>query len=444
MPTTCSRCGVTSEIREAFCERSKSFRRIGETLCPQCFHKSQLATFKWLFLSKFIYGGLGLFMVLAFRDQDADWGWLLLNLFFLEMFLVMFVLPHELGHACAARLAGLRVFKLYVGSGRRLFAMKLFGFETEFRAIPLGGLTVAIHKDKRWFRLKQFAYVVAGPAVNALLAISAFGIMGDFELWDPAKFGQGIELGQVFIGANLLIVLTNLWPHQIDTPMGKHASDGKSLWNTLFLNREAIDNNHSSWFLLEGVTCQEQGQFANALSWYERGLELYPDHLFLLTLRATVVTELGRFEEARDCYLKLLARDLKGAFRATMLNNIAYVDALLGGAELLAEADRYSREALANLGWVPAVKGTRGTVLLELGCVEEALPLLRESMDQADQASGKAQNACLISIAESRRGRLSESEKYLDEAKRLMPGCMLLQHAEAELTKALNESMCPQ
>ncbi len=100
------------------------------------------------------------------------------------------------------------------------------------------------------------------------------------------------------------------------------------------------------------------------------------------------------------------------------MNNIAYVDVLLGGSELLAEADRYSQEALANLSWDPAVKGTRGAVLLELERVEEAIPLLRESMEQAVHVSGKAQNACWISMAETRRGRPAESRKYLDEARR--------------------------
>jgi tetratricopeptide (TPR) repeat protein len=122
-----------------------------------------------------------------------------------------------------------------------------------------------------------------------------------------------------------------------------------------------------------------------------------------------------------------------------MLNNVAYVDALLGGSEHLAEADRYSKEAMSLIGWMPAVRGTRGTTLLELGMIEDAIGLLRESMEHADNTSGKAQNACFISMGEARRGNLAESRKYLDEAKKLLPDCFLLERATIEYKNAAAE-----
>ena len=444
-PITCNQCGITSDIRETFVTQRKSLRRFAGTLCPQCHHKSELATSKWLVFLKFVPGGLGLLIVLTSRDPGgASVGWFFLNFFCFEMFLVAVILPHELGHAFVARLVGLRVFKLYVGSGKPVFIVKLLGFRIEFGAIPLGGVTIAAHRDATWFRLRQLAYIVAGPVANALLAISVFGFVSASHFWDFDKLGQGMAFGQVFVCANLLVLVRNLWPHQIGTSLGMIASDGKALWQTLFLKRETIDNNYAAWFALEGLTCQENGQFANALSWFERGIIQFPKHLLLLSLNATVLIHLKRYGEARDCSLKILAGDTKPANRALMKNNIAYIDALLGGAELLAEADRYSQEALAGLGWVPAVKGTRGAVLLQLDRAEEAIPLLRESMEQTNEASGKAQNACWISMAETRRGHLTESRKYLDEAERLMPDCMLLERAAAVLEKALKESACPQ
>jgi tetratricopeptide (TPR) repeat protein len=144
-----------------------------------------------------------------------------------------------------------------------------------------------------------------------------------------------------------------------------------------------------------------------------------------------------QYEAARDCFQVLLAR--KGnppSVRALMLNNVAYADALLGGTERLAEADRYSQEAMSLIGWLPAVKGTRGTTLLETGKIEDALVLLRESMEHADSSSGKAQNACFISIGEARRGNLAQSRKYLEEAKKLMPNCFLLERATREFQNA--------
>jgi hypothetical protein len=118
------------------------------------------------------------------------------------------------------------------------------------------------------------------------------------------------------------------------------------------------------------------------------------------------------------------------------LNNIAYTDALLGGPELLMEADRYSVEAMTNLSWMPSVKGTRGTVLLELGKLDEAVPLLRETMLMHDIPNNKAQNACLLAMAETRRGNLNAGRKYLDEARKFDSTCFLLERAQNSLDGA--------
>jgi tetratricopeptide (TPR) repeat protein len=140
---------------------------------------------------------------------------------------------------------------------------------------------------------------------------------------------------------------------------------------------------------------------------------------------------LARFNEARECFLKILPRTDQDRFlHSILLNNIAYADALVGGPELLAEADRYSAEAMKTLSWVPSIKGTRGTVLSELGKLDEAVPLLREVMLTHDDPHNRAQNACLLAIAEARRGDLVAARRYLEEARKFDPKCFLLERAQ--------------
>jgi len=251
-----------------------------------------------------------------------------------------------------------------------------------------------------------------------------------------------VPFGQLFFLTNLIVVIENLFPHNIKTSVGKMSSDGKAIWQTLFLKREAMEELHAAWFGLEGMVCNEKGDFSGALSWCERGLTLYPENPFLLNLRGNVLLELNQFQPARECFLKLLSSSADNKlFRALILNNIAYADALLGRDALLSEADQYSQEALASLSWVAAVKGTRGTVLVALGRYDEALPLLRESMELAETASGKAQNACFISMAEIRLGNFDESTKYLAQARQLVPNCFLIGRAEAVLNEVMQSSI---
>jgi len=164
---------------------------------------------------------------------------------------------------------------------------------------------------------------------------------------------------------------------------------------------------------------------------------LYPDNETLLSLDGMIELELMEYEKARECFIKLLHRDSKEPLmRPLMQNNIAYTNVLLGGDELLKEADEFSQAAMTAMSWMPAVRGTRGTVLVAMGRIEEALPMLHDAMMKAVSPSHKASNACIISIAEARRGNLELARNYLEEARKLQPKCSLLSRAETVLREA--------
>ncbi len=228
--------------------------------------------------------------------------------------------------------------------------------------------------------------------------------------------------------------MENLWPRFITSPLGKLPSDGKLLLETLRPDKGKAAASHAAWFAGEAVACQEQALYEEARSWLDKGLEHYPENILLLSLQGVNFLELQELNQARDSCLKLLPRvENQPNVRSMVLNNLAYADALLGTADLLGEADRYSEEAMAVLSWVPAVKGTRGTVLAALGRMDEGIRLLRDSMQQADGSHGKAQNACWLAIAEAKRGNLAQAKQYLEEARKLDPKCSLLDRAQKVL-----------
>ncbi len=249
--------------------------------------------------------------------------------------------------------------------------------------------------------------------------------------------GQGLQLGLTFFYANLAILFENLWPHNVATVFGAFPSDGKQLFLTLFLSHEKIGLHHAMNFAMEIHICHERGDYEGARSWLEKGLALYPDNETLLNWDGIIGLELMEYEKARACFIKLLHRDSKQPLmRPLMLNNIAYTNALLGGDELLKEADEYSQAAMTSMSWMSAVRGTRGTVLVAMGRIEEALPMLHDAMVQADSPPHKASNACMVSIAEARRGNFDVARNYLEEARKLEPKCSLLSRAETVLREA--------
>jgi hypothetical protein len=95
------------------------------------------------------------------------------------------------------------------------------------------------------------------------------------------------------------------------------------------------------------------------------------------------------FHGAREAYLRALGRDdLAPMARATLQNNLAWTDLMIGGGDLLDEADRFSCEAM-ELGVTAAwLKGTRGSVLIERGSVDQGLAQVREAFEgNTDHAS---------------------------------------------------------
>jgi tetratricopeptide (TPR) repeat protein len=248
---------------------------------------------------------------------------------------------------------------------------------------------------------------------------------------------QGLQLGLVFLYANLAVLVENLWPHDVTTGFGSFPSDGKQLFLTFRMSREKRELHHVANFVMEASVCHQRGDYEGARQWVEKGLALYPENEVLLNWYGVIAMDLGVYDKARECFLKLLHRESKQPLmRPLMLNNIAYANALLGGVDLLKEADAFSHEAMTAMSWMPAVRGTRGTVLVAMGRLEEALPLLHDSMSQAEIPSHKAQNACFIAEAECRRGNFDVARTYLEEARKLEPKCSLLSRAERTLREA--------
>jgi tetratricopeptide (TPR) repeat protein len=330
-----------------------------------------------------------------------------------------------------------QVFKIYVGSGKALFTVRFFGFGVEFRAIPIGGLVEATHRNIERLRVKEFAFVVAGPFVNLLLAAAVWPFLDAEQLWSFRPMAKGLQYGLTFFYANLAMLVLNLWPHNAVTMFGALPSDGTRLFFTFLLSHEKRELLHAMNFAMEASVCHKRGDYEGARSWAERGLALYPDNETLLIWDGTIGLERMEYEKARECFLKLLHRDSKQPLmRPLMLNNIAYTNALLGGDELLKEADEFSQQAMTAVSWMPAVRGTRGTVLAAMGRFEEALTMLHEAMAQAESVNHKASNACMIAMAESRRGNFVVARNYLEEARKLEPRCSLLPRAETVLREA--------
>jgi tetratricopeptide (TPR) repeat protein len=185
--------------------------------------------------------------------------------------------------------------------------------------------------------------------------------------------------------------------------------------------------------------------FEKAHEWIEQALHIDERSTLARNVLGILQMARGEHQAARETFLQLLEADPEKQLgtRYILLNNVAYLDALMRDPALMPEADQYSTEALKHLPWVSAVVGTRGTVLVEMGQLEEGIALLKKSMSLHPDRQGKALNACHLAIAEFRRGHLEQAHKYMATARTLDPRCILLHEVERELDTPLTSRELP-
>jgi hypothetical protein len=339
----CDICGTESDFDAGFIKERRSFRSSHRTLCLTCWTRRRHAFEGWYQVGVVIGGIIG--YILLWSNPWSVAGRFLTALFLVDLFLILSVVPHELGHAMIGRLLGWRVFAIVIGVGKRVFKFHLFGIIFDFRSLPICGITQLAPIDTRWFRFRRFFVYLAGPAVNASIAAAIFFIWSDS--WRDFGFWGLPRAARICVWANLWIMAANLWPHQ--SKILNAATDGKQLLKTFSTNQKEAEELQAARFALEAMLRRDEHKdFEGAPDWCNKGLALFPENLHLLNVSGVLCLDQHDFSRAREIFLQLLPRETKpNGTRYIILNNIAYVDALIGDPGLLPEADAYSKEAYA-------------------------------------------------------------------------------------------------
>ncbi len=265
----CDACGIESDFEEAFFKERKSFRKSIRTLCPACRIRRRKTSAVWFLVLMFSFGVIG-YAVLWF-EPSSFMGIFLTSLFLIDVFLVLAIVPHELGHAIVGRLLGWRVFVVSVGIGKQILKFRLSGTIFVFNVLPIGGLTQSAPEDARWYRTKRFLMVLAGPAVNAAIAAVILSIW--WVPWHEVGFYWGLPRpARLCVWANLLVVVHNLWPHRTKSGID---SDGAQLIKTFSKKNEDAEKSIAGRFVLESALYRDEDKdLKRAQDWCDKGLYL--------------------------------------------------------------------------------------------------------------------------------------------------------------------------
>lgn len=423
----CSRCGNESDIAQAFTVKKQWAGLVTRTLCPECSGKEGLP-------ENLLTAGLFVAFLFILDAWTIRRGTVRLAADFL--FLLAANLPilvaHELFHAAAGSLLGVKVFRVTFGAGRLLASRRALGITWEWRLWPTAGGTVMAPPPQEGNRARMFGAVLAGPAAHVVLMVAAALVqilLMILQGWFHVQTVALVQWTGLFIAFDLILLLSTLFPRRVATPNGLVGTDGWQLLHLLFMKPDEEILRDQTYYGTAAMDAVSRNDADDALRWAERGLEKFPNLPILLAFQGEALILKKQFARARGNFQSLLASDAAKdpVFKYLTYNNIAYLDALMRNPEWLSEADRLSAEALRQLPWEPSIIGTRGTVLLELNRLEEGIALLKRALAKHQTPAGKAANAYHLADGEARRGNVEASRRYLELARKTDPHHFLME-----------------
>jgi hypothetical protein len=419
----CEGCSLESERADIF-RNVNRFLKPHTTLCPACFQKAEHKT-NTILIWSFLAIGIAAFPLILWRPTHAI-GFILLCISVFQLGVLISTILHELGHAAAGRLVGIRVFGIEIGHGQIVYDFFLGGLHWRLRAFPFGGCAHGVPRTAEFYRLRECVFVLGGPLTNVVALLIAIILLPLDQQLESTPF-DGVAPVLFFALGNAALLLYSLWPRTVNSVRGRIPNDALLFWRILRTKETQIEETLSWRYLYEASECQWKKDLIGAEAWIRKGLEKFPKSVWLKMTAAAILYLQKKYGEASRSYALLVGRnkELK-SIDAYILNNVAFCYLLSGKPELRTKADTCSRLALKQGPWVPSYKGTRGSVLVELGKYDEGLKLLHEALKSHPEKPERALNACYIGIAEARRGNLAESRNYFEVARRLDPDCILL------------------
>jgi Peptidase family M50 len=225
MPNRCCKCGVVALESEEFIEENFPFTR-RRFYCPACHHRIVHRIMLGFTLLILAFGAMAI--IAAVRTKEPILNLPGYSMLFLVIVQWLMIIPHELGHAVAARLFGYTQIRIAIGMGKPLLTFDLGGFYWIFNPIPFGGLTFfkPPAKPERW---RHLIVVSAGLGINAAVVFVSWLFIGPDGL-----FHSPASIAKLLFWGNVVVIAENLFPRAVRTSYGNTFTDGWQIWHVLF------------------------------------------------------------------------------------------------------------------------------------------------------------------------------------------------------------------
>jgi hypothetical protein len=327
---------------------------------------------------------------------------------------IVTIIVHELGHVGIARLLGMKVVRVVIGSGPILVARQWHDIRLELRRFMLaGGMTTAYHQIESPGKWRQLVLLLGGAGANLLLLLLCTSLLAVLIGW--FRLSNPFLIVPVFclLVSQILVIIGNLFPLSLRRDRPGRVRDGPQIINLLRTKdfRRRAQEAHLVW---QGMALLQSGRSAEAQAHFEQAHRLLPANGPIFSLLVHSASKAAGPQAAVRYYLEHCGEfgsENEGA-NAWAYANVAWNALLTQDLAMLPLADTLSQRSIAGLAAAPEVQGTRGAVLVAMGEFERGLALLREGVRGTAGKDEKAGFAPFLARGEQACGNSEMADEF--------------------------------
>lgn len=341
------------------------------------------------------------------------------------------LLAHELGHVFAAVLVGWKPVGLTMGWGRGRTVFKIGDMRFMVGKFPLGGFAQTLARNRVRFRLKQIIVAAGGPAVMIGSVIALYhGFKNPYWLAREPDWMQQVMAYVLFF--QVLSAARIFFPRYLKLDGQRIPNDSRKILNTLWMKESEINGEYAKHvFLLARFYAGENRlQEGKAMVMESGGAMGSAMDTRMCWVHVLLVT--GKGAEARTERELLAKEGVESMSRAMVLDGLASLPIFHGYPDLVEESMGYIDEAIALEPGTITLKGTKGALLIEKGCLDEGIEMLERVRDGSDAVPDKAISEYYLALGFFRKGDVDEARRHLDAGIGIDPRCAVRGRVEAE------------
>jgi len=328
---------------------------------------------------------------------------------------------HELGHAWGGLSAGANVS--FIELGRRHaqwkpWQVRFLGITWLINSAPTMGLAHVSFSTAERYRERQCWMIACGPLTNLALLVAGL-LLGFFGERSLLPFALGWCLAQ----ASLCFI--SIFPHMARFPDQQRPNDGLLFWQTLQISDSDVEQQ-----ILAGRIARQFGEFeamARCLTLEELTEQHNADPANVSVLWH-LAYRLAEVHDPRSApyFGKLVADpDLPEALLPDAIDTFLTLQLHVGPPADPNAADLLSQRLLTMTDTI-STRGTRGSVLVDIGRSEEGKQLLNEVLTKTTSKLDKTYANAFLSLAAQSEGNLTAARDYAWAAREADPGSPVL------------------